>query len=413
MSYHFPVTFDQDILKQYREELQWTNQEIEMLAINLERHPDDMSNVEQLRQIIQESWMSSVKLDLIPISESLEDVLKGIDLLLDWQIYPVRMTEFILSLFDRIMLIATEVEETQQIDMRKTQAILVALQFIILVKNEQQVLPGIEEAIISINTELAETGNSTESEIEIELFGDEASQTREQADTTQPKGIDIFVPELSLNPLEAARDFIDDKNSENCMQVLNNVTDDSIQHTNSHTRFVMELALTMNFCADEAIDGEALLRGISMHDIALSSIPFLLNKNGSYTQDEINELKLHPVRSAEISRHMSQSEEAELLILHHHERVDGTGYPYGLTGNHISEQGKLAAIVDSFHDFIERNSNLSPKKRLLRAIYEININSGKRFDASWVKEFNNTMRKCWLADWNGKQRNSRLASRAA
>ena len=147
VSFEYPVSFDQSILAQYREELQWCNQEVEMLAIDLERSPNDMGQVEQLRLIIHESWMSSVKLDLVPVSESLADTLKGLDLLLDWQIYPVRMTEFVFLLIDRLMDIAQEVEEKRFIDMRKTQAILVALQFIILAKDVDQITQGIEVAI--------------------------------------------------------------------------------------------------------------------------------------------------------------------------------------------------------------------------------------------------------------------------
>ncbi|NIQ11668.1 MAG: hypothetical protein GWO08_17750, partial [Gammaproteobacteria bacterium] len=79
-----------------------------------------------------------VKLDLVPVSESLADSLKALDQLLDWQVYPPAMTEFILSLLDRLMDIAREVEEKQIIDMRKTQAILVALQYIILAKDGAQ-----------------------------------------------------------------------------------------------------------------------------------------------------------------------------------------------------------------------------------------------------------------------------------
>lgn len=362
-----------------------------MLAITLERHPEDMANVEQLRHIIQESLMSAEKLDLVPISESLTDVLKGIDLLLDWQVYPVRMTEFVLSLFDRVMIIAREVEESHFVDMRKTQSILVALQFIILSKNIDQIEQGIEEALVAVNQEVGDAASNAESDIEIELFGDDENEVSQ---------IDIFVPEQLNNPLQLAREYIDSHLSEQCMLVLNNVADNDVQHTQAHTRFILELALAVNFSAGQPVENDGILKGICLHDIALSSIPHLLNKKGKYTPEEIEELKMHPVRSASIADLICESKDAGNLILHHHEHVDGSGYPFGLKGDNISDEGKLAALVDRFHDVMEKYPELGPKKQVLRGIYEINVNSGKRYDSAWVKEFNNTLRRCWLSDWN-------------
>ncbi|MDH5777600.1 MAG: hypothetical protein OEZ33_05270 [Gammaproteobacteria bacterium] len=217
MSYQYPVNFDRDILLQYREELQWANQEIEMLAISLERSPEDMENVEKLRAIIQESQLSSTKLDLVPLSESLDDTLKGLDLLLDWQVFPAGMTDFVLLLIDRVMDIAREVEEHQFIDMRKTQAILVALQYIILAKDVAEITKGIADAVVAIRQEIPAEPEATTTDDDvllfddgIDLFGDDeaATESEPELEKEQQVKIDIFVPEQSLSPLMQARDFI-------------------------------------------------------------------------------------------------------------------------------------------------------------------------------------------------------------
>jgi len=408
VSYQFPVTFDQDILLQYREELQWANQEVEMLAITLERSPEEMATVEQIRGIIQDAWMSSVKLDLVPISESLADTLKGLDLLLDWQVYPPAMTEFILLLIDRIAIIAHEVEESRFIDMRKTQAILVGLQFIILAKSPTEITQGIDDAIVSISQEIGATDNEPDTD-EVVLFDDGVDlfddgvdlfedTTTSPAIVTQPS-INIFVPQASLNPLNQAREYIQGFSNESSLKLLGQIADQSTQHHNSHTCFVLELSLAMNILAGKPLDFDSLYDGISLHDIALASQPELVAKKAQLTEADIHELKLHPVKSAKVAHDISDSVETELLVLHHHEHVDGSGYPYGLKGDNISEQGKLAGIVDSFHGVMEQHAGLSERERILKAIIEININCGTHYDKNWVKIFNSLLRDYWLADW--------------
>lgn len=416
MSFEFPVTFDQDILSQYREELEFTNQEVEMLAINLEREPGDMATVEKIRDHIQEAWMSSVKLDLIPVSESLADTLKGLDLLLDWQVYPPAMTEFILGLLDRLMIIALEVEEKQFIDMRKTQAILVALQYIILAKDFNQINQGIEDAIVAINQEICGHADAPQGEAEVMLFDDgvdlfddgidlfEDSPEQIKSESVAKPEIDIFIPEAATNPLLQARDYIRGHSDDNCKVLLEQVAAHVVDHHSVHANFLLELSLTMNILAGNALEFESVYKGICMHDLALATMSGLMNKKSSLNQDEIDELRLHPLKSAELAHEFIKSEETELLVLHHHERMDGSGYPFGLQGNNISEHGKLAGIVDAFHDVINKHHESSERNKVLRGIVDINIGMGKLYDPAWVKLFNVAIRDYWLPDWRQLQR---------
>ncbi len=414
VSYQFPVTIDQELLEQYREELQWANQEVEILAITLERSPDDMVTVEKVRDIIQDSWMSSVKLDLIPLSESLADTLKGLDFLLDWQVYPPRMTEFVLMLIDRVMDIAREVEEYQFIDMRKTQAILVALQYIILAKSVDEITQGIENAINAISQDInaqSDTGNNNDEVVlfddGVDLF-DEAVELFDDTPASPAPVVesppDIFVPNASLNPLHQARDFIRGHSDENCLSLLGHISESAERHYNSHKNFLLELALATNILAGEPLDNESLYKGACLHDIALTSSPDLFDKEHKLKQDEIQELKLHPVKSAELAHELNLSSETELFVIHHHEHIDGSGYPFGLKGDNISEQGKLAAIVDTFHNAIEKHAVMGARESVLTAILEINIHTGMHYDPQWSNLFNLLLRDYWLPDWRESRR---------
>ena len=234
---------------------------------------------------------------------------------------------------------------------------------------------------------------------DIELFGDAPQEaTSEIADTLAgPENLfDIYVPDNIRNPLKQARDFIDNLNKNDSALLLGNVADQITGHQDSHTRFVLEFALAMNYLAGMPLNSESLYKGICLHDIALTPLSNLVDKENNSGRENSDELILHPVRSAELARQFSDAKDTELLILHHHEHIDGSGYPYGLKGDNISEYGKLAAIVDSFHNMFEKHSYMKPRKRALKAIYEINKMAGKHFDQSWIRMFNNTVRDAWL-----------------
>lgn len=418
MSFQFPVTFEKDVLVQYREELQWAMQELEMLAITLERNPDDMGSVLLVRNLFQELSLSSTKLDLIPISESLDDTLKGLDLLLDWQYYPVSMTEFVLLLIDKIMVIALEVEEERFIDMRKTQQILVALQSIILAKNVEQVKEGIDTAVAILNEAIPEQEAVNNDSGAIDLFGDDVDLFDDGVDLFDDGGVDlfddqpsaetvampeVFIPNASLNPLNQAREYLQGHSDENCLHLFGQIAEQAAANYDSHTHFLLELSLAVNFMAGTPIPLESLHKGICLHDIALTQVPDLLTGERKLTPDEINELKQHPVKGVAMAESIKANDEACLLVLHHHERLDGSGYPYGLKGDNISEQGKLAAIVDSFHNTMERFEQLSARDQIFRAVAEINYHPGVKFDASWLEIFNRCIRDYWLTEWRKQQ----------
>lgn len=85
-----------------------------------------------------------------------------------------------------------------------------------------------------------------------------------------------------------------------------------------------------------------------LHDIGKIGVPdAVLNKEGKLTDDEWSLVKKHPQIGANIlSKSQSLSELAE-IVLHHHERVDGKGYPDGLKGDEIPFGAKVIAVCDS------------------------------------------------------------------
>src|SRR5205085_6039106 len=85
-----------------------------------------------------------------------------------------------------------------------------------------------------------------------------------------------------------------------------------------------------------------------LHDVGKINTPTaILHKPGRLTDDEFDVIKLHPVDGAEM---VSKLGDAELtaIVRHHHERLDGTGYPNRLPGGEIPLGARIIAVADTF-----------------------------------------------------------------
>jgi len=117
-----------------------------------------------------------------------------------------------------------------------------------------------------------------------------------------------------------------------------------------------------------------------VHDIGKIYIPQdLLNKNGRFTEDEYEFVKIHPVKSEEILSQVEELKDLGKIVRHHHERWDGKGYPDGLSGENIPLESRIIAVADAF----EAMTAERPYKKALslkEAIQEIEKNKGTQFD---------------------------------
>lgn len=96
---------------------------------------------------------------------------------------------------------------------------------------------------------------------------------------------------------------------------------------------------------------ELILHGAPMHDVGKIAIPDrILLKNGRLTTEEMSEMKNHTLYGAKLlgEGHSELLKIAERIALSHHEKWDGSGYPNGLTGEHIDINGRIVAVADVF-----------------------------------------------------------------
>jgi HD-GYP domain-containing protein (c-di-GMP phosphodiesterase class II) len=107
--------------------------------------------------------------------------------------------------------------------------------------------------------------------------------------------------------------------------------------------------LLANHCAyDPHVVSTCLLAG-RLHDVGKLAISRgLLVKPGPPTQSEWEELKLHPIHGGSTLAGLPRLKRLAPIIIAHHERVDGRGYPYGLGGAEIPLESQIVAIAEAF-----------------------------------------------------------------
>lgn len=124
-----------------------------------------------------------------------------------------------------------------------------------------------------------------------------------------------------------------------------------------------------------------------LHDIGKASIdPNILNKPGHLNDEEWMEVKCHPGNGYTILCDFKEMEAVAELILGHHERWDGKGYPRGLKGEEIPLLTRIISIADSYDAMTNTRSYRKPLSKY-KAIEELQKNAGTQFDPLLVHLF--------------------------
>lgn len=134
-------------------------------------------------------------------------------------------------------------------------------------------------------------------------------------------------------------------------------------------------------------DKRKLVYGAYMHDIGKIDISKeILNKKMPLTNEEWNILKRHPLNGVELIKPVKSFNNIAPLILHHHERYDGKGYPGNLAGEDIPFLARVLTVVDSF-DSMTSNRPYNKRKTYEEAIEELKKCSGTQFDPMVANAF--------------------------
>jgi len=121
-----------------------------------------------------------------------------------------------------------------------------------------------------------------------------------------------------------------------------------------------------------------------LHDVGKLGVPTrLLQKDGQFNAAELEAIRVHPVRGVDVVRDIAFLNEAYEAILHHHERMDGRGYPTGLAGERIPRFARIIAVADAF-DSMTSTRSYRPARSVQDAMAELRACAGSQFDPVMV-----------------------------
>jgi hypothetical protein len=132
---------------------------------------------------------------------------------------------------------------------------------------------------------------------------------------------------------------------------------------------------------------EAIRYAGMLHDVGKLGVPTkVLQKTGRLTEEEYAAIQLHPMRGLDIVSEIGFLDEALKGIMHHHERIDGRGYPLGLAGDEIPEFARVLSVADAF-DSMTSTRSYRGARPVAEAISELRKWAGTQFDPAFVDAF--------------------------
>jgi HD-GYP domain-containing protein (c-di-GMP phosphodiesterase class II) len=159
-------------------------------------------------------------------------------------------------------------------------------------------------------------------------------------------------------------------------------------YTRGHSERVNRYAMLMaeRLQLDEA-EKNILNWASILHDIGKIGVPeSILNKPGRLNEEEFDVIKRHPKKGHKILEPLEQLASCLPSILHHHERLDGKGYPHGLKGEEIPFLARIIAVADTF-DAITSNRAYRSAKAAEKALAIVDEVAGTQLDPVVVEAF--------------------------
>lgn len=172
------------------------------------------------------------------------------------------------------------------------------------------------------------------------------------------------------------------------MSSLQNAMEEKDYYTAGHTMRVTEyalmLAMAMGLSENDII---TLKRAAQFHDIGKLVIDLsCIQKPGKLTDEEWLLIRKHPSVGANIIQPLGFMKREQFIIRHHHERIDGKGYPDGLNGDQLDDLTKIIIVVDSY-DAMTSRRNYRKNMTMEQAVEELYRCSGTQFEPKIVECF--------------------------
>ena len=166
------------------------------------------------------------------------------------------------------------------------------------------------------------------------------------------------------------------------------------QYTHGHSqkvaRYAVLVAQAMEMSAQEI---EEIRLGALLHDVGKVGIPeAILNKAGPLDASEWDTMKSHTILGDKLLSPLAAMERIRLMVRHHHEFMDGSGYPDRLLGDEIPQGARLVAIADAYDTITSERTYKKPRTPE-EAFRELERCAANQFDRNLVKTFIETLRR--------------------
>ncbi|MFC1621542.1 HD domain-containing phosphohydrolase [Candidatus Omnitrophota bacterium] len=164
-------------------------------------------------------------------------------------------------------------------------------------------------------------------------------------------------------------------------------------HLDEVAKYGMVVADELSDLQKSSIDMEELKVALLLHDIGKIGVPdAILNKKKKLSPEEWDIMKQHCDVGARIVEPVARLRKVSVIIKHHQERYDGSGYPDGLKGEEIPIESRIIAVVDAYHAMVSDR----PYRKALpgkQALKELKDNAGSQFDPVVVEAFFKAQKK--------------------
>lgn len=159
-------------------------------------------------------------------------------------------------------------------------------------------------------------------------------------------------------------------------------------HSSRVASYCRQIAIEMNLAHEEA---EEIVLAAALHDIGKIGVPDnVLLKQGSLSEEEFEWIRKHPEFGWMAVRNVDGFQQASLMVLHHHERWDGKGYPGNLAGSDIPFGSTIITVADSF-DALTTDRPYRKGRSQDEALRELVRCAGTHFNPVVVRAFCNSL----------------------
>ena len=167
---------------------------------------------------------------------------------------------------------------------------------------------------------------------------------------------------------------------------------ETYEHSRRVARFSLRLGRELSL---DRVEMESLVLGALLHDIGKIRVPdAILHKPGKLTSKEWLRMRNHPLYGQQILSGIEFLEGASRVVVQHHEKWDGSGYPWGLAGKEIDRNARIFAVTDAF-DAMTSNRVYRAGLTYEAAAAELNQEAGTHFDPKIVEAFCSIPRREW------------------